>query len=77
MTTMTHLSIAISPHLFRKSAAATAYLCAPDEQYLASALLHHYDTSVTERFYNTASSEPYVRRYQDILKEIVVGGSGT
>jgi integrase len=48
--------VAVSPHLFRTSAASSAALHAEQIPHLGSALLHHRDQRVTEEHYNRASS---------------------
>jgi integrase len=50
------IGIAVSPHLFRTAAASTAAVYGGDDLYLASALLQHTDSRVTEKYYNRASS---------------------
>jgi integrase len=47
--------VAVSPHLFRTSAASSAALHAEQNPGLGSVLLHHRDRRVTEEHYNRAS----------------------
>src|SRR5262245_53869095 len=55
-TTEQTIGIRISPHLFRAADATTAAEAAPNMPHLASALLGHKDTRITEEHYNRASS---------------------
>ena len=48
--------IAVSPHLFRSSAATTAAIHAEASPHLASAILDHRDVVTTQQHYNRASS---------------------
>jgi integrase len=70
-TTLSTVGVAVSPHLFRTSAASTAATYGGDNPYLGSALLHHTDPSVTITHYNRATSfsagenfRRVVRRYE-------------
>ena len=55
-TTRTTVGIAVSPHLFRTAIASSAAIHGGANPHLASALLHHTDSRVTEAHYNRASS---------------------
>jgi integrase len=55
-TTRTTVGIAVSPHLFRTAIASSAAIHGGANPHLASALLHHTDSHVTEAHYNRASS---------------------
>jgi integrase len=55
-TTRTTVGVAVSPHLFRTAIASSAAIHGGANPHLASALLHHTDSRVTEARYNRASS---------------------
>ncbi len=55
-TTRTTVGIAVSPHLFRTAIASSAAIHGGANPHLASALLHHTNSHVTEAHYNRASS---------------------
>jgi site-specific recombinase XerD len=55
-TTRSTVGVAVSPHLFRTAIASSAAIHGGANPNLASALLHHTDSSVTEAHYNRASS---------------------
>jgi integrase len=55
-TTRTTVGIAVSPHLFRTAIASSAAVHGGTNPHLASALLHHTDSRVTEAHYMRASS---------------------
>lgn len=55
-TTRSTVGIAVSPHLFRTAVASSAAIHGGANPNLASAVLHHTDTRVTEAHYNRASS---------------------
>jgi integrase len=61
------IGIRISPHLFRTADATTAAEAAPNMPHLASALLGHKDTRITEEHYNRASSLNAGNRYADVI----------
>jgi integrase len=65
------LGVSVNPHLFRACAATTASLRTDARPYLASALLQHTDSVVTENHYNRASSLQASLRYQAILNEML------
>ena len=67
-TTRSTLGVAISPHLFRTAAAATAAIHAGDKPHLASALLHHSHPTVTLENYNRASSISAGRAYRNVIE---------
>jgi integrase len=62
-TTRTTLGVAVSPLLFRASAATTSATYASATPHLASALLHHSDSRTTEKHYNRATSLSAARSY--------------
>jgi integrase len=66
-TTLSTVGVDVSPHLFRTSAAITAATRGGSNPYLASALLHHTDPTVTNEHYNRASSLSAA----DSLREII------
>ena len=72
-TTRRTLGVSVNPHLFRACAATAAALHASAYPYLASALLQHTDTVVTETHYNRASSLQASLCYQAILDEMLCG----
>jgi integrase len=55
-TTRSTVGVAVSPHLFRTAIASSAAIHGGANPHLASALLHHTDSRVTEAHYNRASS---------------------
>ena len=55
-TTRSTVGIAVSPHLFRTAIASSAAIHGGANPHLASALLHHTDSHVTEAHYIRASS---------------------
>jgi integrase len=55
-TTRTTVGVAVSPHLFRTAIASSAAIHGGANPHLASALLHHTDSRVTEAHYKRASS---------------------
>jgi integrase len=70
-TTLSTVGVAVSPHLFRTSAASTVATYGGDNPYPGSALLHHTDPSVTVTHYNRATAfsagenfRRVVRRYE-------------
>ena len=67
-TTCSLLGVAVSPHLFRTAAAATAAIHAGDKLHLGSALLHHSHPTVTLENYNRASSISAGRAYRDVIQ---------
>jgi integrase len=67
--TLETLEVAISPHLFRTSAATVAAVDSRNLPHLASALLGHIDPRVTEEHYNRASSIDAARIYAEIIQQ--------
>jgi integrase len=65
--TLETLGVDVSPHLFRTAAASTAAAYGGKTPYLASALLNHTDSLVTEEHYNRASSVSASRIYAEII----------
>ena len=68
MTTLATVGIAMSPHLFRTSAASTAAVNGGDNPYLASALLHHTHPNVTNAYYNHATSLSAAESFRQIVR---------
>ena len=50
------IGVDVSPHLFRTAGASTAAVHGGNHPHLASALLNHRDTRVTEEHYNRATT---------------------
>jgi integrase len=50
------LGVDVSPHLFRTAGASTAALYGRNHPHLASALLNHRDSRVTEEHYNHSAN---------------------
>jgi integrase len=55
-TTLFTVGVSVSPHLFRTAIASSAAIHGGANPYLASALLHHKGSRITEARYNRASS---------------------
>ena len=55
-STRSTVGVAVSPHLFRTSAASSAAILSGENPNLGSALLHHTHPSVTAAHYNRATS---------------------
>jgi integrase len=70
-TTLSTVGVAVGPHLFRTSAASTAASCAGDNPHLASALLHHAHPSVTNDYYNRATSMTAAEYFGRIIRQYV------
>ena len=68
-TTLAAVGIAMSPHLFRTSAASTAAANGGENPYLASALLHHTHPSVTNDHYNRATSLSAAESLRHIVRQ--------
>jgi site-specific recombinase XerD len=68
-TTLSTIGVAVSPHLFRTSAASTAATRAGANPHLATALLHHTDPTVTNEHYNRASSVTAAGSLHDIVRK--------
>jgi site-specific recombinase XerD len=50
------IGVDVSPHLFRTAGASTAAVYGGNHPHLASAVLNHRDTHVTEEHYNRATT---------------------
>jgi integrase len=70
-TTRSTVGVAVSPHLFRTAIASSAAIHGGANPHLASALLHHTDSGVTEAHYNRASSLSAAQSYREIIQEYV------
>jgi site-specific recombinase XerD len=66
-TTQAALGVAVSPHLFRTSAASSAAMHAGATPHLASALLNHRHPLVTQEHYNRASSMSAGKAYMAVI----------
>ena len=66
-TTKKMTGVAVSPHLFRTSAATTAALHAGKMPHLASSILDHRDQATTQRHYNKASSLAAGASYRSLV----------
>jgi site-specific recombinase XerD len=78
-TTVTRIAfattgIAVSPHMFRTSAATTAAIHAGATPHLASAVLDHRDTATTQRHYNRATSLSAGKAYRAIAERYTTDG---
>ena len=69
--TLQTVGVDVSPHMFRTAAASTAAAYGCDTPYLASALLNHTDTRVTEDHYNRASSMTAGKIYEEIVSSFL------
>jgi site-specific recombinase XerD len=65
------VGVAVSPHLFRTSIASSAAIHGGANPHLASALLHHTDSRVTEEHYNRASSLSAAQKFREIVQGYV------
>jgi integrase len=69
LTTRATVGIEMSPHLFRTAAASTAATRCGDNPHLASALLHHTDSRVTNEHYNRAQSMTAAESLRQIVRQ--------
>jgi integrase len=67
-TTLRAVGVEVSPHLFRTSAASTAAIYGGENPNLASAVLHHTDSSITEAHYNRATSLSAAKSFRRIVR---------
>jgi integrase len=70
-TTRRELGVAVNPHLFRDCAVHTVATAAGDRMGIASGLLQHTDFRTTEKDYNKGASIGAVRRYQQIVDQLM------
>ena len=68
-STKAALGVAVSPHLFRSSAASSAYRHASQSPHLASALLQHTHPKTTQEHYNKAQSAGYAMAFSDLITQ--------
>jgi site-specific recombinase XerD len=68
-TTLSTVGVDVSPHLFRTSAASTAATRGGDNPHLASALLNHTHSAVTNAHYNRASSLSAAESLRQIIRQ--------
>ena len=69
MTTLSTVGVAVSPHLFRTSAASAAAVYGGDNPYLGSAVLHHSDPRVTLEHYNRATSLTAAESFRQLIRQ--------
>jgi site-specific recombinase XerD len=67
VTTKATVGVAVSPHLFRTSAATSAAMHGGATPHLASALLNHRHPVVTQEHYNRASSMSAASTYMAVI----------
>jgi len=70
-TTRRELGVAVNPHLFRDCAVYTVATAAGDRMGIASGLLQHTDQRTVEKHYNKGATIGAVRRYQQILDQLM------
>ena len=70
-TTLRELGIAVNPHLFRDCAVYTVATEAGDRMGIASGLLQHTDERTVQKHYNKGALLCAVRRYQQILDQLM------
>jgi site-specific recombinase XerD len=63
------LGVDVSPHLFRTAAATTAAMYGGNTPHLASAVLGHADSRITEEHYNRASSIQAAKTFAAIIRQ--------
>jgi integrase len=69
-TTLMTLCVPVNPHRFRKTAATSAALHAPQSPHLGSALLQHADPRETEENYNRASSLSVAEDFAALITDL-------
>ena len=69
MTTLSTVGVAVSPHLFRTSAATAAAVYGGDNPYLGSAILHNADPRVTLEHYNRATSLTAAESLRQLIRQ--------
>jgi len=70
-TTLRELDVAVNPHLFRDCAIYTIATEAGDRMGIGSGLLQHTDDRTIERHYNKGALIGAVRRYQQMLDQLI------
>jgi site-specific recombinase XerD len=68
-STLSTVGVAVSPHLFRTSAASAAAVYGGDNPYLGSAVLHNADQRVTFEHYNRATSLTAAESFRQIVRQ--------
>ncbi|MDR3484264.1 MAG: tyrosine-type recombinase/integrase [Bradyrhizobium sp.] len=68
-STRSTVGVAVSPHLFRTSAASSAAILSGENPNLGSALLHHAHPSVTTAHYNRATSLRAGEDFRKIVRQ--------
>jgi integrase len=66
-TTRMTVGIDVSPHLFRTAIASTAAILSGEHPELGSALLHHADSRIRDKYYNRASSMTAGQEYLKVV----------
>ena len=69
VTTLSTVGVAVSPHLFRTSAATAAAVYGGDNPYLGSAILHNADPRVTLEHYNRATSLTAAESLRQLIRQ--------
>ena len=72
-TTRSTVGVAVSPHLFRTTTASSAATHGGANPHLASALLYHRGSGVTEAHYNRASSISAGDALRNIIQKYIKG----
>jgi integrase len=67
-TTLSSLGVAVNPHMFRAAGATSVATLCGENPYLASALLHHTDTRVTNAHYNLATSLSAAESFRQVVR---------
>lgn len=67
--TLEILGVDVSPHLFRTAAATTAAAYGSSTPHLASGVLGHTDSRITEEHYNRATSVTAAEIYETLIRE--------
>jgi integrase len=70
-TTRRELGVAVNPHLFRDCAVYTVAINAGHRMGIASGLLQHANQRSVDKYYNKGASLEAVRRYQQILDQLI------
>ena len=68
-TTLSRVGVAVSPHLFRTSAASSAAVHAGAHPHLASAVLHHIHPNFTNEHYNRATSLTAAENFRQTVRK--------
>ena len=70
-TTRKEFGVAVNPHLFRDCAVYTVAINAGHRMGIASGLLHHANQRSVDKYYNKGAALDAVRRYQQILDQLM------